>query len=91
MLAWRIGRNEKSRNAQWIALVYGFVGLVFVLRTVSLGLGNGDFNILTEGLSTRLIVLTGLFFALVGHFSYVGLALDRQRSLGELSASLGHA
>lgn len=120
MLAWRIGRDEQSPSAKWISYVYGLVGTAMVFRVVSLTNGGNNVNILNEGFSAKLLVLSLLLSSVIGHFGYVGLALDRsmrrelkatadrvrdeenrrlgnqiaqldrQRSLGELSASLGH-
>jgi signal transduction histidine kinase len=122
MLAWIIGRDEQSRSARWIAWVYGVVSLTILYRWYSLlGLApNSNINVLHEGLPVKLFALSVLPASVVGHFCYVGLALDRamrreikaaahqareeesrrlglqvaqldrQRSLGELSASLGH-
>jgi len=120
MLAWRIGRDEQSPSAKWISYVYGLVGTAMVFRVLSLTNGGGNSNVLNEGFSAQLLVLSLLLSSVIGHFGYVGLALDRsmrrelkmtadrardeenrrlgaqiaqldrQRSLGELSASLGH-
>jgi len=118
-LAWRIGHQEQSQNARWIAIIYTLVSLAFVIRVFTLTGSNGT-TVVTHGMGSQLIALTALLAAVIGHFGYVGLALDRamrrevkaakdqarneeryhlgrqiaqldrQRSLGELSASLGH-
>jgi signal transduction histidine kinase len=119
-LAWRIGRREQSRNAHWISGVYGLLATAYFFRMFYLIGSSGDVNIMTEGLTGQLIALAALLTAVMGHFGYVGLALDRsmrreikaavdrardevshrlgeqiaqldrQRSLGELSASFGY-
>jgi signal transduction histidine kinase len=120
-LAWRIGREEHSRNAIWFGSVYGLVAVSLLFRAYTLLNGKSTvINLLDEGFSGILIALSVVFSSVVGHFCYVGLALDRsmrrelkiaterardevshrlgeqiahlerQRSLGELSASLGH-
>lgn len=119
-LARRIGREEQSRSAHWIAWVYGFVAATMLFRVYSVTFGAGNVSLLTEGLSSQLLALALLLSAVIGHFGYVGLALDRsmrrevetaaalardeesrrlgeqiaqldrQRSLGEMSTSLGH-
>jgi len=119
-LAWRIGCDEQSRSAKWIAWVYGLVTAVMLFRFVAVADRSGNFNILDEGLTAQLLAMSLLLASVVGHFGYVGLALDRsmrrelkaadfrardeenqrlgaqiaqldrQRSLGELAASLGH-
>jgi signal transduction histidine kinase len=120
MLAWRIGRDEGSRSAQWIAWVYGMVVVAFLFRLYVLLNSDTGGDVLIEGFSTQLIAMTVLLSSVVGHLGYVGLKLDRsmrrelkaaaekardeegrrlgeqiaqldrQRSLGEMSASLGH-
>ena len=119
-LAWCIGRDEQSHNAKWIAWVYIFVVIAMLFRVFSLAGSNGAVVIVNEGLSAKLLALTSLLAAVIGHFSYIGLhldrsmrrelkvaaaqareeenyrlgvqiaQLDRSRSLGEMSASLGH-
>ena len=119
-LAWRIGRNEQSSNAYWISGVYGLLAATYIFRLFYLIGSSGEVNIMTEGFTGQLIALAALLTVVMGHFGYVGLALnrsvrreikaavdrardeishrlgeqiahlERQRSLGELSASLGH-
>jgi C4-dicarboxylate-specific signal transduction histidine kinase len=118
-LAWRIGREEQSPNARWIAIMYALVSVAFVIRVLTLG-DQEKTTVVNHGIGSQLLSLTTLFASVIGHFGYVGLALDRamrrevktaaaqardeerhrlglqiaqldrQRSLGELSASLGH-
>ncbi len=118
-LAWRIGHEEQSPNARWIAIIYALVSLAFVIRAITLTDSHST-TVVTQGLGSQLIAMTTLLASVIGHFGYVGLALDRamrrevkaaeeqardeerrqlgqqiaqldrQRSLGELSASLGH-
>lgn len=122
LLAARIGRREQSRNARWIALGYVLAGLFLLARVPGLLLQtqSGLPHIANEGLLSLALPLVFLLSGVLGHFGYVGLALDRasrreleavearvrdeenrrlggqiaqldrQRSLGELSASLGH-
>jgi len=120
LLASRIAKKENSRSAKWIASAYLLVAASLVLRIVSLITGHASIDLMATGLDTQLISLTAILAAVVGHFGYVGLALDRsmrrevnvaaalardeesrrlgeqiaqldrQRSLGEMSASLGH-
>ncbi len=119
-LAWRIGREEESLSAKWIAGVYFLVAMMFLYRIVTLIGFSGKVGFVNEGFISQLLALTILLAAVVGHFGYVGLhldrsmrrelktvadlardeekrrlseqiaQLDRQRSLGEMSASLGH-
>lgn len=119
-LAWRIGRDEQSRSAKWIAWVYVLVAIAWLFRAYSVQSVSSDVNVLKQGVSSQLLVLAALLSSVIGHFGYIGLALDRsmrrelkaaeerardeenrrlsqqiaqldrQRSLGEMSASLGH-
>lgn len=118
ILAWRIGHNENSRSAQWIAGVYALVAMSMLFRFFSIQ-STGS-SILTDGSTAKVVAFVLLLSSVIGHFGYVGLALDRsmrrelkaaadlardeenhrlgaqiaqldrQRSLGEMSASLGH-
>ena len=118
-LAWRIGREEASQNARWIALTYGLVAITLVVRSFILIDQDGT-TVVTQGVGTQVIAIGALLASVIGQFGYLGLALDRatrrevkaaasqardeerqrlgrqiaqldrQRSLGELSASLGH-
>lgn len=120
MLAWHIGRDEQSRSAKWIARMYALVAIAILFRLFSLFGASGSTNILHEGVKSQILAMSLLLASIVGHFGYVGLALDRsirrelkvtaerardeenrrlggmiahldrQRSLGELSASLSH-
>lgn len=76
-LARRIGRREQSRNAYWISRVYGLLAAAYFFRMFYLIGSSGEVNIMTEGFSGQLIALAGLLAVVMGHFGYVGLALDR--------------
>lgn len=79
ILAWQISCKEQSLNAKWIAIVYGIVVSVFVLRTFAL-LGKSSPNVsLLEGDIGKLFVICSMISATIGHFGYIGLALDRSR------------
>ena len=119
-LAYRISVNEHSRSAGWISWVYGLLGCSLFYRVYTLAISQPSPDVFLDKKETALIAITGLFSAVIGHFGYLGLALDRarrrelqavankvrdeerlrlgtqiaqldrQRSVGELSASLGH-
>ena len=79
ILAWRISCKEQSLNARWIAIVYGILVSVFLLRTFSLlGKSSIDVSIL-EGDIGKVLVISLMVSATIGHFGYIGLALDRSR------------
>jgi signal transduction histidine kinase len=120
VLAWRIGVLDSSQNAKWIAAVYVLMMLSMAFRFYQLLGKTGETFIFSEGHVSILLGFTVLISAVVSHFGYIGLALDRalkrevaaaaqrardeeihrlgsqiaqldrQRSLGEMSASLGH-
>ena len=119
-LAYTISVNEHSRSAGWISWVYGLLGCSFFYRVYTLALSQPSPDVFLDRKETAFVVLAGLFSSVIGHFGYLGLALDRarrrelqavadkvrdeerlrlgtqiaqldrRRSLGELSASLGH-
>ncbi|MEI6269899.1 MAG: ATP-binding protein [Methylococcaceae bacterium] len=79
ILAWQISCKEQSLNAKWIAIVYGIVVGVFVVRTFAL-LGKSSPNVyLLEGDIGKIFVISSMVSATIGHFGYIGLALDRSR------------
>ncbi|GAA4421145.1 sensor histidine kinase [Acidovorax lacteus] len=78
LTAHRIGRQEHSRNARVLGGVYGLVALGMALRALDIGLhpyGN-PYPLAMSG-STTVLALTGFVSVVVGHFCYLGLALDR--------------
>jgi C4-dicarboxylate-specific signal transduction histidine kinase len=75
-LAWRIGRNEESRNAYWIAWAYALAAAAFLLRLFYL-IGDHTATMVDEGVSAQLLSITMLLAVVVGHFGYIGLHLDR--------------
>jgi signal transduction histidine kinase len=119
-LAWQIGHIERSQSAKLIGSVYFLVASASVVRCFNLMHKTGSTDLLQETESSQILAVAFLLSSIVGHFGYVGLALDRakrreikavenrvrdeetlrlgkqiaqldrQRSLGELSASLGH-
>lgn len=119
-LSWQISDAERSPSAKWISWVYGLVTLVMLFRIFAVRGRIGDINLVNEGGTALVLAASMLLASVIGHFGYVGLALDRsmrreintaaesardeeaqrlgaqiaqldrQRSLGELSASLAH-
>ena len=76
-LAWRIGRTEQSRSAFWIARIYVLLASAMLFRVFALVGTSGDAIVVNEGLSANLLAIASLLSCIVGHFGYVGLALDR--------------
>ena len=119
VLALQIARRENSANARAIALVFLLLAGMLCFRMLTAG-GLNPSAPLDRTLSATLVSLAGLLSSITGHFSYVGLVLDRSlrtavehaagqarkeqnhhlaeqleqldrlRSLGLMSATLGH-
>lgn len=119
-LAWRIGRSQGSRNAFMIALGYGLLAAMTVIYILDTLLSWVAILLIHHRPSQAGMLVAVMLSSVLGHFGYVGLALDRsvrqrireaaehardevsrrlgeqiavldrRRSLGELSASLGH-
>ena len=77
-LAWEVGRDNHRRNARWLT-AYAVVALAYVYRFVAIVNGQKEIDVLSEGVSGQLIGATGLVTAIIGHFAYIGMALDRSR------------
>lgn len=118
--ALQIARRESSANARAIAFVFLLLAATLLLRLLLIMIDLTQPSPLDRSLSAVLVSLAGLLTSIIGHFSYVGLVLDRSlrsqvnsaaerarsdqnrhlgeqleqldrlRSLGVLSAALGH-
>jgi signal transduction histidine kinase len=78
-LAWRIGVDEPSPNAKWIAGWYALAATAMLGRVFFAPLEAGNANLLNESFSAHIIVITMLISAVVSNFGYIGLHLDRSR------------
>lgn len=76
-LALRIGRKEESSNAKWIASVYYLLAAAFLFRLVYFAMNSEQVALMKGGVSAKLIAIIALLSSVIGHFGYVGLALDR--------------
>lgn len=118
--AWQTGRRENSANARAIASVFLLLTGALLWRLLHTFLDPEHSTALDGSASATLVTLVGLLTSITGHFSYVGLVLDRSlhsavesaaerarneqnrhlgeqleqldrlRSLGVMSAALGH-
>lgn len=118
--ALQIARRENSANARAIAFVFLLLAAALLLRLLLILSDLTQSSPLERSLSAALVSLAGLLTSIIGHFSYVGLVLDRSlrsqvssaaeqarsdqnrhlgeqleqldrlRSLGVMSAALGH-
>jgi signal transduction histidine kinase len=75
-LAWRIGHNEQSRSASWIAWAYALAAVAFLLRLLSL-MDDDTATMAHEGISAQLVSMAMLLAVVIGHLGYIGLHLDR--------------
>lgn len=76
-LAWHIGSKEDSRSARWIAGVYGLLAAAGMVRVLVLLAALDELIAPSKGISVQLLALSFVLVAVVGHFGYVGMALDR--------------
>ena len=120
LLARRISELEDSPAALWISRAYLLVVGAGGLRQWSVFSGSSGAVLLSPGWDTHLLAISLVLSSVVGHFGYVGIALDRslrrerdvavglareqvswrlgrkvyhldrQRSLGAMSATLAH-
>lgn len=75
-----VDQKESSKAARWIALAYVGVALVYVMRILHLlrqdwSLTQG--NITSDGIASVAVAVVMLLAAVIGHFGYLGLALER--------------
>jgi len=93
VLARRIGREQLSRNANWIAGVYFFLGGMVALRFIELIVDPSADSILIPHPTTFLLVVAGLLSAVIGNAAYIGVFLDRSRRLANMETLrlLSHA
>lgn len=80
LLALRLGRQERSRNAFFLACIYLALVMALIVRLVEILLHPGGNPLpVARPATTALIALTGLLTAVAGHFCYLGMVLDRAR------------
>lgn len=78
--AWRIALRDNSRSAVWIAWVYLLSALVLFYRTIALNeFYSRPVLITLEGVAVQALAQVLLLAAIIGHFGYVGMVLDRAR------------
>ena len=78
VLAWRLGQQEQSSSARWIAVVYLIAAgtMIWVVIAFTRGLAvPGTLSPITGGPT----ILVGVLTAIVSNIAYVGLALERSR------------
>lgn len=92
-LTWRVSKQESSGHAVAITVVYGAVALV-LLRRLVLTVGS-DFPGIYQIYSSpqdrgdvALSALVGVLTAIVGHFSFMGLMLQRTLHQQSMAAAL---
>jgi PAS domain S-box-containing protein len=75
--AWRIGREQKSHSAYWIAGANLLPVATLLLRAAALAGGWGSDNHFVTSTDLILLTLAGVLASVVGNFGYVGIALER--------------
>ncbi len=75
--AWRIGREQRSPSACWIAGGYLLPAAMLLLRVAApaTGWGSGDHGV--AGPDLVLLSLAGVLSSVVGNMGYVGIYLER--------------
>lgn len=91
-LTWQLGQRESSHHARAIALVYGALVVILLARFLQ-STGTGFPGIYTSPNNRGGVILAsliGMLTAIVGHFSFMGLVLQRtlndQRKAAALQA-----
>lgn len=79
VLALGLARQDNSRSAKWLALVYALSALHLGLRTTAVLSGVIDPNAASPGLFSVFTAITGLMVSIVGTMGFVGIFLDRAR------------
>ncbi len=92
-LVWRVSKQEASTHARAIALMYGVTGLVFLRRLVLTaafdfpGIHQLYSSPQNRGAVTEMAFI-GVLTAIVGHFSFMGLQLQRTLRQQSMAAAL---
>ena len=79
VLAWRIGRLERSRSARWIAGVLLLLVVAFIYSVIRLSIGLSPPDPLNSNPSNIFLALAGTLAAVIGNIAYVGLAFERSQ------------
>lgn len=78
--AWRLARQQRSGNAATIAVTYLLLGLVLAGQALWTQGGIAVPSPFSNTWDASLLALTALVTAMIGHFCYVGMVLDRAAS-----------
>jgi signal transduction histidine kinase len=79
LFSYRIARTEQSFNAYLISFVYGLVVVAMLFRGVQIMSQQRGVNLLENDLPQMLLVISVLLTVVVGHVSYIGLMLERNK------------
>lgn len=77
--AYKIGRQEQSKNAYFIAGVYALVVMAMSFRIISIALEQRGMNLFANDWPQMLLVFSILLSVVVGHFSFIGLMFERNK------------
>ena len=75
--AWRIGREQSSHSAYWIAGINLLPVTTLLLRALALADGWGSYSHFVTSPDLVLLALAGALTSVVSNFGYVGIALER--------------
>ena len=83
-VAWRVGYQEQSRSARWIAGVYLLFAIAMLNDLFWITTGSSSPDLMVPSVSRAALALAGMLVAVLSDFAYVGLALERsQRQAAE--------
>lgn len=75
--AWRLSQRMRSGNAVAIALNYALLGLILIVQGLLTASSTQAPNPFSNTWDASLVALTALLTAMISHFCYVGMMLDR--------------
>ncbi len=76
-LAWRIGYQEQSQSARWIAGVYLLFAIAMLNDLIWITTGSSSPDLMVPSVSRAALALTSMLGAVISDIAYVGMALDR--------------
>lgn len=78
-LCWRIGRQEASRSAYWVAGAYLIVAALMQGRNIAVGIGTSRPDAVLGGIDSLATVIVALMTSVVGSVGFIGIFLERSR------------
>ena len=75
--AWRLGRQEHLRGAQWIEWAAVLIAITYILSLISVATGITESSILTKDLNAFVFGTAGIFSLVFSNIGYLGIALEQ--------------